>query len=32
MEKQRLKREKWYSDIGYGVFDENKYKTKSYEQ
>ena len=32
MEKQRIRREKWYSDIGYGVYDENKYKTKFYEQ
>lgn len=32
LEKQRLKREKWYSDIGYGVYDENKYKTKFYEK
>lgn len=31
-EKQRMKREKWYSDIGYGVFDENRYKTKFYEK
>lgn len=31
-EKQRMKREKWYSDIGYGVYDENRYKTKFYEQ
>lgn len=31
-EKQRIKREKWYSDIGYGVYDENRYKTKFYEK
>ena len=31
-EKQRMRREKWYSDIGYGVYDENKYKTKFYEK
>ena len=31
-EKQRMKREKWYSDIGYGVYDESKYKTKFYEK
>lgn len=31
-EKQRMKREKWYSDIGYGVFDEGRYKTKFYEK
>lgn len=27
-----MKREKWYSEIGYGVYDENKYKTKFYEK
>jgi hypothetical protein len=32
LEKQRMKREKWYSDIGYGVYDENRYKTKFYEK
>lgn len=32
MEKQRMRREKWYSDIGYGVYDENRYKTKFYEK
>ena len=31
-EKQRLKREKWYSEIGYGVYDENRYKTKFYDK
>jgi len=31
-EKQRMKREKWYADIGYGVYDENRYKTKFYEK
>jgi hypothetical protein len=31
-EKQRMKREKWYSDIGYGVYDEGKYRTKFYDK